>query len=60
VNDFLTTVPMSEIAGFCARWKVQELALFGSVLRADFDAGSDVDILVTFMLTQIEPLLPTQ
>jgi uncharacterized protein len=41
-------VPDSGIAEFCRRWKVTELALFGSVLRADFDDASDVDVLVTF------------
>jgi predicted nucleotidyltransferase len=37
-----------QIADFCRRWKVVELALFGSVLRADFRPDSDVDVLVTF------------
>lgn len=36
------------IAGFCRRWRIQELALFGSVLRNDFRSDSDVDVLVTF------------
>lgn len=36
------------LEAFCRRWKVQELALFGSVLREDFQAGSDVDVLVSF------------
>lgn len=30
------------------RWQVAELALFGSVLREDFGAESDVDVLVNF------------
>lgn len=38
----------AEIADFCRRWKIRELAVFGSVLRADFDADSDIDVLVTF------------
>jgi predicted nucleotidyltransferase len=33
---------------FCRRWQVMELSLFGSVLRDDFRADSDLDILVTF------------
>ena len=37
-----------EIADFCRRWKVRELAVFGSALREDFEADSDVDLLVTF------------
>ena len=36
------------IGDFCRRWKIEELALFGSVLRADFRANSDVDVLVAF------------
>ncbi len=41
-------VPRAKIAEFCQRWGITELALFGSVLRNDFGADSDVDILVTF------------
>lgn len=41
-------LPMGEIAKFCQRWKVQELAVFGSILRADFNAGSDIDLIVAF------------
>jgi len=37
-----------KIIEFCKRWKVIEFALFGSVLRADFRADSDIDVLVTF------------
>ncbi len=35
------------IAAFCRKWHVTQLALFGSVLRDDFNASSDVDVLVT-------------
>ena len=41
-------VPEREIADFSRRWRVSELALFGSVLREDFGPGSDVDVLVSF------------
>ena len=37
-----------ELSAFCERWKVVELAVFGSVLRPDFGPESDVDVLVTF------------
>jgi predicted nucleotidyltransferase len=37
-----------QISAFCHRWKITELALFGSVLRDDFRADSDIDILLTF------------
>ena len=36
------------IVAFCKKWQIQELALFGSVLRADFRPDSDIDVLVTF------------
>lgn len=36
------------IADFCRRWKITELAMFGSVLRDDFRPDSDIDMLVTF------------
>jgi uncharacterized protein len=38
-----------KLTDFCQRWQIQELALFGSVLREDFRPDSDVDVLVTFM-----------
>lgn len=37
-----------KITDFCRRWKIVELALFGSALRDDFHPGSDVDFLVSF------------
>jgi hypothetical protein len=41
-------IPAREIADFCRRWKVTELALFGSVLGEEFRPESDVDVLVSF------------
>lgn len=41
-------VPADRIADFARRWKITEVSLFGSVLRDDFDADSDVDVLVSF------------
>jgi len=41
-------IPSDRIAAFCRRWKITEMALFGSVLSADFRPDSDVDVLVTF------------
>jgi len=41
-------VSETQLAGFCRRWRISEFALFGSVLRDDFDADSDLDVLVTF------------
>ncbi len=36
------------LADFCRRHRVAKLSLFGSVLRDDFRAESDVDVLVEF------------
>ena len=41
-------IPSKEIELFCQRWHVAELAIFGSALRQDFGAESDVDILIAF------------
>jgi hypothetical protein len=41
-------IPSEKIAEYCRRWKITEFALFGSVLREDFQDESDVDVLVTF------------
>lgn len=41
-------VSPDEIAAFCKRRQVTELALFGSVLRDDFGPDSDIDVLVKF------------
>lgn len=37
-----------ELATFCSQWNIQELAVFGSVLRDDFQDNSDIDFLITF------------
>ena len=47
-NNFVEKLPKEKIAEFCDRWKITELALFGSILRDDFRPDSDVDVLVTF------------
>ena len=39
-------VPEDRIAEFCRNWRVTEFSLFGSVLRDDFSADSDVDVVV--------------
>jgi predicted nucleotidyltransferase len=42
------TIDRDAIATFCRRHHIRQLALFGSVLRPDFRADSDVDVLVEF------------
>ncbi|MCD4686603.1 MAG: nucleotidyltransferase domain-containing protein [Anaerolineae bacterium] len=41
-------LPMEAIAAFCRKWQLVEFALFGSVLRPDFNPESDIDVLVTY------------
>jgi len=41
-------IDVQRIAEFCRRWKIKELALFGSVLREDYRPDSDLDVLVSF------------
>ncbi|MGL5510661.1 MAG: nucleotidyltransferase family protein [Microcoleaceae cyanobacterium] len=47
----LNTGP-TQIVNFCEKWQIVELALFGSILRDDFQVvgenKSDVDILFTY------------
>jgi len=42
------SIPLDNVTAFCRRHHIRWLALFGSVLRDDFCAGSDVDVLVEF------------
>lgn len=41
-------IDRARLEDFCRKWKITELALFGSVLRDDFGPDSDVDVLVSF------------
>lgn len=36
------------IADFCSRWKIKQLAVFGSAVRGGLGPDSDIDLLVTF------------
>ena len=36
------------LGDFCNKWQICELSLFGSALREDFNAESDLDFLVSF------------
>lgn len=46
--SFVESISQPEMTQFCRRWKVRELALFGSAVRTDFKPESDVDVLVSF------------
>jgi predicted nucleotidyltransferase len=41
-------VPKGAIPAFCKRHGIRRLSLFGSALRGDFRADSDIDVLVEF------------
>ena len=41
-------IPADQVAAICRRYRVQRLAVFGSVLGEDFGPTSDVDFLVEF------------
>ena len=38
----------TQLEKVCQQWQIVEMSLFGSVLRDDFNAKSDIDILVSF------------
>ncbi len=41
-------LPVDKVTEFCRRHHIRKLGLFGSVMREDFRADSDVDVLVDF------------
>ncbi|MCU0480631.1 MAG: nucleotidyltransferase family protein [Anaerolineae bacterium] len=41
-------LPYTKIVAFCQKHHIVKMALFGSVLRNDFHAESDIDVLVEF------------
>ncbi len=49
MREVAIPIPDLALASFCRRWKIRELALFGSVLSKAFGPASDVDVLVTFL-----------
>jgi hypothetical protein len=48
MNDTIAHLPREAIALFCHRWKISELAIFGSALGEGLTETSDLDFLVTF------------
>lgn len=42
-------IPKDGITRFCTQHQIKRLALFGSVLRDDFRADSDIDVVVEFI-----------
>jgi predicted nucleotidyltransferase len=54
---FPVPVAPADLAAFCRRWQIVELAVFGSALRTDFGPQSDIDLLATFAPTATWGLL---
>ena len=52
-------LPLAKIESFCGKWQIIEFALFGSVLRDDFNSESDIDALVSFHPSAIRGLTET-
>jgi uncharacterized protein len=50
-------ITLAQLDKFCQKWQIQELSLFGSILREDFQADSDIDFLVTYQPTAKRGLL---
>jgi predicted nucleotidyltransferase len=48
VEALQLAVPKEALAEFCLQHGITRLSLFGSVLRGDFNAVSDVDVLADF------------
>lgn len=48
--------PKEKIAEFCRQHHIKKLAIFGSALRPEFRADSDIDVLVEFEPGQVPGL----
>ena len=48
MSDIQVAIPKKKLNAFCQKWGVIESGIFGSALREDFNAESDVDVLVSF------------
>ena len=46
-----------KVSAFCKRHHIRKLSLFGSVLRAEFDQASDIDVLVEFEQAHVPGLI---
>ncbi len=51
------SVSKTALAAFCQKHGIMRLAIFGSALREDFRAESDIDVLVEFQPDRIPGLL---
>jgi len=52
MTEIKIEIESEKISAFCRKWRVRELALFGSVLSDDFRPDSDVDVLISLEADQ--------
>jgi len=50
-------IPSEKVTDFCKRNHINKLSLFGSILRGDFSADSDIDLLAEFETGNIPGLI---
>ena len=48
MGESVTDLPRQKIADFCSKHQIRRLSLFGSVLRGESRADSDMDFIVEF------------
>ena len=48
MRNLALPIDQMAIEAFARKWHLREISLFGSVLRNDFGAQSDIDVLVSF------------
>ena len=48
LNRFLQTVDIKKLKNFCQINHISSLKLFGSILTANFEDSSDIDVLIEF------------
>lgn len=49
MKENIININSEKISEICQRYKISELAIFGSMLRGDYDNESDIDLLVEFI-----------
>lgn len=49
MDSIAIPIDSCQVSEICQRYGVSKLEVFGSAIRADFNAESDVDLLVTFL-----------
>lgn len=50
-------ISLNQLFDICQQWNIKEMALFGSVLRDDFNNKSDIDFLISFQPNTPQGLL---